>query len=74
MFHVKKGQKKSRILHNNAGSFLSIQAKYAPNNWKSELGQILIAQLHWGQNLPISKNISFNYHIGMGYAPILIQN
>lgn len=59
---------KSRMLDNNAGSFFGIQTKYSPNNWDSELGQVLITQAHWGQNLPLSGSFSLNYHIGMGYA------
>lgn len=45
----RRASKNNRKMHNNAGSFIALQTKYAPNSWEARFGQVLLTELHWGQ-------------------------
>ena len=65
MLSRKHRAKKGNDLVNNSGSFIAIQTKYNNNN--SFYGSVLMNEMHWGQQLPLSNKVQFYYHIGVGH-------
>lgn len=64
--YINRGKRfsKNKRITNNAGSFIGFQTKFNTNN--DELGKVLLNDLNWGQQIPISKRWIFNYNIGGG--------
>ncbi|WP_428223351.1 hypothetical protein [Flavobacterium sp.] len=56
--------RKDHDLVNNAGSFIALQSKFNNNN--ANYGKIILNEFHFGQQLPLSDNLLFCYHVGLG--------
>lgn len=66
-FNRNNREKRGHSLTNNAGSYVGLQSKFNFNGNK-DIGQVLLSELHFGQQLPISKSLFLRYHAGVGYG------
>ena len=61
---------KGKIMLFNSGNYFGLRLKYVtPIDRKSDLSRNgILANLHWGVQRAIENHLTFNSHIGVGYA------